>query len=320
VTRPILSVQRLGNSFAQKHGWLLKKRVEILKNICFDMTAGDIFCLIGESGSGKSTLINCIMGLNRIQTGAIYFKGALACNPNGPDAPGFKQLRDLTQLVFQSPAAALSPHMTLKQSIEEALLTFPAEQRRSIAMEKAAMADLDTNMLARYPFQVSGGQKQRVCIARALCSNPELIVLDEPLASLDLLSKHRIADLLINLNQKEKITLFMVSHDLAIVKRMATKITVIYMGCIMESAPAEIFFAGPCHPYSRVLLSSALEPWLWPASRVKPVGEIPSFNARPKGCPFHPRCPEKKRRCTVEFPEPVQPGRNHLVFCHGVSP
>jgi len=317
VTRPLLSVHNLGNSFAQRGGWLFKKRVELLKDICFDMAAGDIFCLIGESGSGKSTLINCIMGLNQIQTGAVYFKSAQALNPNDP---GFRQLRALTQLVFQNPAAALSPHLTLKQSIEEALGKYQTEQRGTIATEKAAMAGLDKNTMARYPFQVSGGQKQRACIARALCSNPELIVLDEPLASLDLLSKHRIADLLENLNQKEKITLFMVSHDLAIVKRIATKITVIYMGCIMERAPAENFFAGPCHPYSRVLLSSALEPWLWPGSRVKPEGEIPSFNARPSGCPFHPRCPEKRKICTLTFPEPVQPGRNHLVFCHGVSP
>jgi peptide/nickel transport system ATP-binding protein len=221
-------------------------------------------------------------------------------------------------MVFQDPAASLNPRFTLAMSIEEPLRARGVEKalRRAATRDLAARVGLSPDLLSRLPREVSGGQGQRACIARALSSRPELLVLDEPLTALDAVSRKQLVTLLSRIREDSGPTFFLITHNLSLARKIGTHVAVMYAGLLVEKAPAADFFSRPRHPYSCALLSSVLEPGFWQGKRIVLKGEMPPLHRRPKGCVFHPRCPDKRAVCSEAAPEFRGVGPGHGVRCH----
>jgi oligopeptide/dipeptide ABC transporter ATP-binding protein len=276
---------------------------------------GDTFCLIGESGSGKSTLALALAGLLPFQEGGLSFKDLRITKSNDRN---HKSLIKETQMVFQDPVQALSPFQTLGRSLEEPLAAkgVGPDKRRSLLAPLIRDTGLTADLLKRMPSQASGGQNQRVCIARSLSTRPELLILDEPLTALDSLIKSRITRLLCQLKDKYPVTCFVITHDMALVKAMATRVGVIYLGQILETGSKDAVLSGPAHPYTRALLSASFTPGIWQGKRLVLKGDVPSAMDLPEGCIFHTRCPEVLAVCRKQAPEQVLLSPGHTVSCH----
>ncbi len=314
-----LSVRHLSVKFKDRTGFLIRRRAfAAVRDIGFDIEANQTFCLLGESGSGKTTLAWSILGLHPFQGGRIVYNGRTIKKPN--DAV-HQQLRSNAQMVFQNPAASLDPYFSLYRSIAEPLIAKGVEKtaRADRVRELALQTGLSIDLLGRRPSEVSGGQNQRACIARALSTRPAFLILDEPLTALDAIAQQKLVDLLCRIKEKFQLTYFLITHDMALAKEIATVVAVMYLGTIVETAPAPDFFANPCHPYAKALLSSALKPGLWQGRRIILQGEIPSPQAPPSGCGFHPRCPWKMAVCEKIPPGEFEVGQGHRVVCHLVA-
>lgn len=222
------------------------------------------------------------------------------------------------QLVFQDPSASLSPFLTLGKSMEEPLLAqgMNKKERAEIVYKLADQMGLSHKVISRKPSAVSGGQCQRACIVRALSTNPEILFLDEPLAALDTLTQKKVAELLCRIREQYRMTFFLVTHNLSLVKKIGTTVAVMYLGRIVEKAPAEQFFLQPRHPYSQALLSSTLDPDLWNKKRIILKGEISSRHAPSSGCIFYSRCFQRIAECKTEPPPRRLVSDKHEVFCH----
>ena len=279
------------------------------------MEKGDSFCLIGESGSGKSTLALALAGLLPFQEGGLLFKGKNIAKSNDRN---HKTLMKKTQMVFQDPVQALSPFQSLSRSLEEPLAAggVGPSKRKTLLAPLIRDTGLTEDLLKRLPSQASGGQNQRVCIARSLSTQPELLILDEPLTALDSLIKTRITRLLCQLKDKYPVTCFVITHDMALVKAMATRVGVIYLGRILETASRDTILSGPAHPYTRALLSASFTPGIWKGKRLVLEGDAPSAMDLPAGCIFHTRCPEAADVCRKQAPEAVRLSPGHTVSCH----
>ncbi|HTQ06835.1 MAG TPA: ABC transporter ATP-binding protein [Polyangiaceae bacterium] len=264
---------------------------------------GETLALVGESGCGKSTLARAIVGLAPPTAGEVFFDGR-ALTPLGTRER--RALCRRIQMVFQDPDASLDPRHTLMSAIAEGVELHEALERKGVedrVRELAAAVGIDAALLGRYPHELSGGQKQRVCIARALATRPDLLVCDEAVSALDVSIQAQIINLLGDLKQRFTLSYLFITHDLRVVRQIADRVAVMYLGQIVEVAPTRELFERPKHPYTEALLAAV--PSIEERHRAATVplrGEVPSPASPPAGCRFHPRCPHVMARCRVEAP------------------
>ena len=276
-----------------------------LADVSFSIDRGDTFALVGESGSGKSTIARMIMGLLAPTAGRICFDGQ-DMSTLSPDK--LRELRRRFQIVFQNPFASLNPRWRVGAIIGEPILTFGLASAAAVEREVARLLEivgLSAQDAKKFPHEFSGGQRQRIAIARALSSRPEFIVFDEPTSALDVSVQAQILNLMRDLQDQFGLTYLLISHDLSVVRHMATQVGVLYLGRLVEVAQARALFDSPQHPYTRMLLDAVPDLTLSGVRRTPIRGEIPNPISPPSGCAFHPRCPIASTRCTEIVPTPV---------------
>ena len=280
--------------------------------------AGQIVGLVGESGCGKSTLARAAVGLVAPTSGSVRFNG-VPVTPLGIRARP-RSLAKL-QMVFQDPQSSLNPRRTAGAQLADALDILdliPRRQRPARVAELLDQVGLAASSAAKYPHQFSGGQRQRLAIARALATEPSVIVLDEPLSALDASAQAQVANLLVTLCRELEIGMLLISHDLAIVNQIADEVAVMYLGLVVERAPTRELWSRPLHPYTQALIGAIPRA---DGNKVKPIilpGEVPDPALPPDGCRFHPRCPFVFDRCRTDVPPLVEvgAGRAHACWLH----
>ena len=319
MTAPLLQVRNLVKQFPIRGGILQRvvDRVHAVDGVSFDLAPGETLGVVGESGCGKSTTGRCVLRLIEPSAGEVRFEGRDVGAMRGGELRALA--RDM-QIIFQDPYASLNPRMTVSAIIGEALTIHQlAPTRREYddrIVELLETVGLSADHRRRYPHEFSGGQRQRIGIARALAVKPEFVVCDEAVAALDVSIQAQILNLFIELRKQLNLTYLFISHDLGVVRHLADRVAIMYLGRIVEQGPAEQVFDAPNHPYTQALIGEI--PRLDTRKRqfVPVKGEIPSPLDPPTGCHFHPRCPHATERCKAEVPKlkPVAPGR--LSACH----
>jgi len=320
MSQPLLRVENLVKYFPVKGGMFSRTvdKVHAVDGVSFEVEAGETLGLVGESGCGKSTTGRCILRLIEPTSGEVWFDGK---NVTALDAQSLRaNCRDM-QIIFQDPYASLNPRMTVGSIIGEALVIHrlaktPREFEQRVA-QLLETVGLHPQHMRRYPHEFSGGQRQRIGIARALAVSPRLIVCDEPVSALDVSIQAQVINLLEDLQDTFRLTYVFIAHDLSVVEHISTRIAVMYLGRIVEIAPARELYTSPRHPYTEALLSAVPIPD--PAVKRKRVvlqGDVPNPIRPPAGCHFHPRCPHVMERCRVETPllREIAPGRK--AACH----
>ncbi|MEZ5913557.1 MAG: ABC transporter ATP-binding protein [Paracoccaceae bacterium] len=289
-------------------------RLTILADLSLSLAAGETLALVGESGSGKTTLARAILGLQATSGGTMAFDGKPLAEPGD-----FRAIRRRTALMFQDAAASLSPRMTVGDAVIEpfAIHGVPIGNRRDRIAELLAEVGLAPDMAARYPHELSGGQARRVGVARALALKPALVIADEPTAGLDVSVQAEILNLMADLRARHGLSYLIITHNLALVRHVAERIAVLYLGRLVESGPTGAIFADPRHPYTQSLI--AAEPLPDPRKRRADLairGEIPSILRRPAGCEFHTRCPLADAICRYDRPTLRDLGQGRRMRCH----
>jgi oligopeptide transport system ATP-binding protein len=315
---PLLEVRALRVSYAVRHrGRSL--RVRALDDVSFDLECAGSLGIVGESGSGKSTLARALLRLTPPEHGQIRLQGLDLLALHGAR---LQQARARLQMIFQDGLSALDPRQRIGSTLEEPLQVLRPElsdtERRERVRAVLERVGLEAQHLVRYPHQLSGGQAQRVGIARALIVEPQLIVCDEPLSSLDVSIKAQISALLQQLQQELKLALLFIAHDLPAVQLLCDRVLVLYLGRVMEIAPRAALFEHPRHPYTRALLQAVPipDPRLARQRRAAPIlGDMPSSLSPPSGCVFRTRCPHAIARCAQEVPILRSLG-DSTVACH----
>jgi dipeptide transport system ATP-binding protein len=293
--------------------------IKALNGVSFSLDAGRTLAVVGESGSGKSTLARLLTLIENPTTGSLLIDGEDVAHTSEATR---KRLRREIQIVFQNPYGSLNPRQTIGKALEEPLLVntglAPAE-RKAEALSIMAKVGLRPEYYHRYPHMFSGGQRQRITIARALMLKPKILVLDEPVSALDVSIRAQALNLLASLQEEFRLAYVFVSHDLSVVRQIADKVMVIYLGNAVELGGRESIFGRPQHPYTQALLSAT--PVADPAAkrtRILLSGEPPSPFAPPPGCAFHTRCPLAFDRCRVEKP-PLELKQGREVACWAVA-
>jgi oligopeptide/dipeptide ABC transporter ATP-binding protein len=276
-----------------------RQRLVAVDKVSLTIAKGESLGVVGESGSGKTTLARCLIRLIEATSGQILFDGTDLAHASSAQ---LRRLRRRFQIVFQDPYDSLNPRWKASQTLEEPLKLLtgmsPTERRQRVG-ELLSLVRLDDRFRDRYPHQLSGGQQQRVGIARALATNPDLVVLDEPTSALDALVRIEILDLLNALRERLNLTYLYISHDIESVRRVCTRIAVMYLGQVVESGPAATVISNPVHPYTRALMSAVLGARTEVRrSRRRLEGELPSPLNPPSGCRFHTRCPIAVPTCS----------------------
>jgi oligopeptide/dipeptide ABC transporter ATP-binding protein len=320
MAEPVLEVRGLQKHFPVRRGVLLSRMVGWVKavdGVSFTVGRGETFALVGESGCGKTTTARVILLLERPTAGMVLMKGQEIERLRGRE---LRRYRASVQAVFQDPMSSLNPRKRVRSIVGEPLIVNRALPRRAVAARVAELLEqvgLPPRSAELFPHEFSGGQRQRIAIARALALNPSLVVLDEPVSALDVSIRAQIMNLLKDLQAELGLTYFLIAHDLATVRYIATTVGVMYLGRLVEVAPAEELFTRPRHPYTQALLSAALpsHPDVKREEVILP-GEVPSPLHVPAGCRFHPRCPAVLPICSEHDPSEREVGAGHRVACH----
>ena len=296
------------------------KVVRAVDGVNLTVNEGDVIGLVGESGSGKSTIAYTVMGMYKQTGGEIRFGDeAITAKSKGRS----KEFRRRAQIVFQDPGSSLNPYQDVRSILSLPLKVHnvvPKDKIDEKILEILDMVELPEDFIYKSPSAIGGGERQLVSIARALCCNPEFIILDEPTSSLDVSIQAKIINMLMKLKRERGLTYIFIKHDLGVMRNVSNRVAIMYLGKICEIAPTATFYANPMHPYTQMLLSaipviSEEEEKLKP-NKVECVGEIPSPVNIPKGCSFNTRCKYKCERCMQEDPVMREIAPGHMVRCH----
>jgi peptide/nickel transport system ATP-binding protein len=323
VSEYLLQVRDLKKHFPVRSGFLgrVSGQVRAVDGVSFDIRRGETLGLVGESGCGKSTTGRCLLRLLEPTAGLVMY-GDREVGAMGPEE--LRALRRKVQIVFQDPYSSLNPRMTVGAMLDEALsvhgLGGDSVGRRRRASELLEIVGLRSENADRYPHEFSGGQRQRIGIARALSVEPEFIVLDEPVSALDVSVQAQVINLLADLQREFGLTYLFIAHDLAVVEHVSDRVAVMYLGRIVELAPAQELYESPRHPYTRALLSAVPRPDPKAArgrERIMLSGDVPSPMNPPSGCSFHPRCPhpDLDAECRSRVPLLEVAGDAHFSAC-----
>lgn len=320
---PLLSVRGLKTYFPIEGGLLgrVVGHVRAVDDISFDLARGEMLALVGESGSGKTTLGRCIIRAIDPSAGEVWLRpGDIPpVDLARADKRRLGRLRAYMNMVFQDPFSSLSPRMTVREIIAEPLRAqgVPAREIGPRVVEMAQLVGLDPAHLQRYPNAFSGGQRQRICIARALVTNPVLVVADEPVSALDVSIQAQILNLLQKLQRELGLAFIFIAHDLSVVQHVADRVAVMYLGRLIELADTDALYARPRHPYTEALMSAVPRPDpSLPDDTIVLPGEVPSPAAPPSGCHFHTRCRYATQLCRDTSPRLAEAVPGHWVACH----
>ncbi len=321
MTDEILTVSDLKKHFVIGHSGLVNREritVKAVDGVSFSVLEGETFGLVGESGSGKSTVAYITIGMYQPTTGTIRFRGQDLFADGSRRA---QSLKKQIQIVFQDPGSSLNPRRTIQQILEVPLrIHRPDEDHVRAIIGLLEMVELPPEYMYKYPHMLSGGEKQIVAIARALATDPSFVILDEPTSALDVSVQGKVINLLIRLQREFNLSYLFITHDLSLMRNVASRVAIMYLGKIAEVAKTAEFFKAPQHPYTRMLLSSipvtsqdeeALKP-----EKITSQGEIPSPVNVPPGCSFHTRCPHVMEVCKIVDPVMVERGPAHVARCH----
>ena len=321
---PLIRVHNLNKHFPITAGVFRRQvgTVKAVDGISFDLLPKETLGLVGESGCGKTTAGRTVLNLYTATEGKVYFRQtevtALGVNQ-------LRLMRQKMQMIFQDPQDSLNPRMTVGSIISEPLMehTKASGSQRTERVEELLQAvGLNAKYMNRYPHEFSGGQRQRIGVARALALNPEFIICDEPIAALDVSIQAQVVNLLEDLQEKFGLTYLFISHDLGMIRHIARRVAVMYLGHIVEIATSQDLYRRPQHPYTQALLSAV--PTHDPVreqtrERIILTGDVPSPADPPSGCPFRTRCPSAESKCAEEVPKLRQIGTGHRVACHLVA-
>ncbi len=289
-------------------------------NLSIEIKQGETFALVGESGSGKSTVAKMVVGLLEPTKGRIEIDNLDLSDKN--KVKELRQMRSEIQMIFQDPFASLNPRWRVEKIVSEPIIAFNLESENEAIIKRTgellSLVGLAPSDGRKFPHEFSGGQRQRICIARALASNPKFIVCDEPTSALDVSVQAQILNLMRDLQDKFGLTFLFISHDLSVVRHMANRIGVMYLGRLVEVADTKSLFKNPRHPYTRMLLDAIPDLEMSGKERKPIEGEIPNPINPPTGCTFHPRCPLANERCKREIPASFNIDGNE-VTCHAVE-
>jgi len=317
----LVVVENLVKYFPVRGGILQRVQawVQAVDDVSFTIREGETLGLVGESGCGKTTTGRCILQLERPTSGQVIFEGQDLTTLQGEP---LRQTRNKMQMIFQDPYASLNPRMTIREIVGEPLDVFNLARGK----EKAERVEyllkvvgLNPFFASRFPHEFSGGQRQRIGIARALALNPSFIVCDEPISALDVSIQAQVVNLLEDLQKELGLTYLFIAHDLSMVRHIADRVAVMYLGKIMELADQQELYNNPLHPYTQALLSAVPVPdpvVEEKRQRVILTGDVPSPANPPKGCPFNTRCPLAQEVCRTQDPEWRQLRPDHWVYCH----
>lgn len=320
----VLQVEDAGRDFDVSRPWLNRvlegeprRRLRAVDGVSFSIRRGETLGLVGESGCGKSTVARMIVGLYPPSRGRIVFDGADLADP--ASAP----LRRRMQMIFQDPYASLNPRWRVSAIVAEPIVaqglvadraTLPARVAELLTQVGLSPEDGD-----KYPHEFSGGQRQRISIARALSSNPEFLVCDEPTSALDVSVQAQILNLMKDLQDRLGLTYLFISHNLAVVAHIATRVGVMYLGRLVEINDATQLFERPRHPYTRMLIDAIPDLQMTGKARIPVAGEVPNPLAPPAGCAFNPRCPHADARCRSERPALLALASGGAAACHAAA-
>ena len=328
-TPPLVQVRDLAKRFDVSAPWLNRvlerlprQVVHAVDGVSFDIERGTTLALVGESGCGKSTVARLLVGLLEPTAGAIHFDGQPISGPTGLKGAARRALQRRLQMIFQDPYASLNPRWTVEDIVAEPLrehaLVAGADARGARVAHLLQQVGLAAADAAKYPHQFSGGQRQRISIARALATQPDFLVCDEPTSALDVSVQAQVLNIMKRLQRERGLTYLFISHNLAVVRHVADRVGVMYLGRLVEVAPKRELFAAPRHPYTRMLLDAIPDVHMSGRARTPVQGEVPNPLQPPPGCSFHPRCPHADARCRSERPDLLAVG-GVRVACHAVQ-